>query len=113
MYNICKPVLQTDISFEEEYANRLQSPMYSSLGLHAASDAGLAFDATWAIAIGLDNARKRIEQGNDTGCEDLNGTLVPLENFDYTNHKMGCVLKKGFSETHFEGVTVSVTNSKY
>ena len=114
MYNVCdKSVLQTKKSFEEEYAKRLRSSAYSSLDLHEASDAGLAFDAIWAVAIGLDNARKRIEKENETGCKNLNGTLVPLENFDYTNHKMGCVLKKGFAETRFEGITVSVANSEY
>ena len=105
---MCKSILQTKESFEQEYAKRLQSSKYSSLSLHKASDAGLAFDATWAIAIGLNNTRKRIEIGDDSGCEHLNGTLVPLENFDYTNHKMGCVLKEGFAETYFVGVTVSL-----
>ena len=41
--------------------------------------------------------------GNDTGCENLTGELVPLEEFDYTNEKVGCILRQGFAEVNFLG----------
>ena len=45
--------------------------------------------------------------GNDSGCENLQGELVPLEDFDYTNEKVGCILRQGFAEVNFVGITVS------
>ena len=59
------------------------------------------------MAIGLDNAMKQIAMGNASGCEKLSGDLVPLEQFDYTNDKMGCLLRQGFAEVNFLGITVS------
>ena len=59
------------------------------------------------MAIGLDNALKRIAVKNDSGCEESSGDLVPLEQFDYTNEKMGCLLRQGFAEVNFLGITVS------
>ena len=61
----------------------------------------------WSLAIGLDNAVKRIATGNDSGCENLPGDLVPLEEFDYSNEKVGCILRQGFAEVNFYGLTVS------
>ena len=69
--------------------------------------AGVAYDAAWSIAIGLDIAIKKIATGNDSGCENLTGDLVPLEHFNYTNEKVGCIMKQSFSEVEFIGLTVS------
>ena len=68
---------------------------------------GLAHEGIWSLAIGLDNAVKRIAMGNDSGCEGLPGDLVPLEEFDYTNERVGCILRQGFAEVNFLGITVS------
>ena len=59
------------------------------------------------MAIGLDNTMKRIAVRNDSGCEKLSGDLVPLEQFDYTNQKVGCLLRQSFAEVNFLGITVS------
>ena len=67
----------------------------------------MVHEGIWSLAIGLDNAVKRIAVGNDSGCEELPGDLVPLEEFDYTNEKVGCILKQGFAEVNFLGITVS------
>ena len=61
----------------------------------------------WAIAVGLDNALTRIQNNDTSGCEDVPGSLVPLEDFEYDNSKMGCVLRESYHETNFSGVTVS------
>ena len=37
----------------------------------------------------------------------MEGNLVPLEEFDYHNKKMGCLLKERMDEVFFHGVTVS------
>ena len=69
---------------------------------------GVVFDGVWAIAIGLDIASKKISSGNDSGCENVPGDLVPLEQFNYTNTKLGCIFKQSFSEVNFLGITVSI-----
>ena len=35
------------------------------------------------------------------------GNLVKLENFDYQNKMMGCILRESFHEVNFTGITVS------
>lgn len=68
---------------------------------------GLSYDAMWAIAIGLNTTLTRINANDSSGCEDVPGSIVPLENFEYSNRKMGCLMKQSFQEINFSGVTVS------
>ena len=37
----------------------------------------------------------------------MQGDLVPLEQFDYRNKKLGCLLQESMDEVSFLGVTVS------
>ena len=67
----------------------------------------MVHEGIWSLAIGLDNAAKRISMRNDSGCEELPGDLVPLEEFDYSNERVGCILRQGFAEVNFLGITVS------
>ena len=96
---------QTSDDFVDEYKYLLESPEYKQY--NPLSIAGVAYDAVWAMALGLDKASERVRLGNDSGCEDLHGDLVPLEQFNYSNAKMGCVLKESFGEASFAGITVS------
>ena len=89
------------------YTALLKDPKYENLTELGLS--GIAFDGVWAMAIGLDIASKKISTGNDSGCENVPGDLVPLEQFNYTNMKLGCILKQSFSEINFLGITVSST----
>uniref|UniRef100_A0A1X7VGX3 G-protein coupled receptors family 3 profile domain-containing protein n=1 Tax=Amphimedon queenslandica TaxID=400682 RepID=A0A1X7VGX3_AMPQE len=89
--------------FADQYHFLLQEPKYENLT--ELGIAGLAFDAVWAIAVGLDIASKKILFGNETGCEKLSGEIAPLEYFNYTNKKLGCILKQSFSEVNFLGIT--------
>lgn len=41
-------------------------------------------------------------------CNDLDGGLVPLNEFIYSNGFMGCVMKEVYDKIDFVGVTVSV-----
>ena len=91
--------------FIDQYHSLLKEPKYENLT--KLGFAGVAFDAVWAIAVGLDIASKKILFGNETGCEKLSGEIVPLEYFNYTNKKLGCIISQSFSEVHFLGVTVS------
>ena len=93
--------------FVDTYASLLKETRYqniSELGF-----AGAAFDGVWAMVIGLDIATKRIAAGNESGCENLTGDLMPLEYFNYTNEKLGCIMKQSFGEVQFLGITVGVT----
>lgn len=76
---------------------------YTALAL-----ASLAYDGIWAIAVGLDIATRRIAAGNDSSCDELPGDLVPLEQFNYTNEKLGCIMRQSLSQVEFLGLTVSL-----
>ena len=66
----------------------------------------IGFDLTWALALGLNKTVERIAQQNDSGCENLSGDIVPLEDFDYSNEKMGCILKQSMRKVQFDGLSV-------
>ena len=68
---------------------------------------GSSYDAVWAMALGLHYASERVRRNDHSGCEQLSGNLVKLENFDYQNKVMGCILRKSFHEVNFTGITVS------
>ena len=59
------------------------------------------------MALGLHDASQKIMRNDSTGCDELPGELVPLEDFDYLNEKMGCVLRESFQSVSFRGITVS------
>ena len=69
--------------------------------------AGTAFDAIWAIALGLHNASERVRMNDSSGCEDYPGELVPLEEFNYRNKMMGCVFWRSLGNVKLGGITVS------
>ena len=68
---------------------------------------GSLYDATWAMALGLHAASERVRMNDSSGCGHLPGELVPLEEFDYHNERMGCVLHDSFHQVDFNGITVS------
>ena len=74
---------------------------------------GVVYDAMWSLAIGLDIASKRIAAGNDSGCGHLPGDLVPLEQFDYYDERLGCIMTQSMEEVTFTGVTVSIIMYMY
>ena len=98
--------LQNATSFLNGYEELLQQPRYQEY--NPLSTVGVAYDAMWSIAIGLDIASKKIAVGNDSGCEHLYGELVPLEMFDYHNEKLGCIMKQSYDKVMFTGITVSL-----
>ena len=93
----------------ENYAALLQKPKYKNLS--RISVPGAPFDGIWAVALGLEKAVQKISAGNESGCEDIPGELVPLEHFNYSNTKLGCIIRQSFSEVNFLGVTVSVKHA--
>ena len=99
---------QTPEEYEREYARRLQTERYQLLNLTEFVSAGTEFDGIWAMALGLHEASERVRVNDSSGCEGLEGRLVPLENFTYLNDRMGCVLRRSFQQVSFLGITVSV-----
>ena len=97
---------QRPSEFWEEYNKRSELPRYQDYA--TLTFFGVAYDAMWAMAVGLHNAAVRISNGDDSGCDDKPGQITPLEEFEYFNQKMGCILRRAFEQIHFPGITVSV-----
>ena len=75
------------------------------------SDAGgRAYDAVWILAGALNRTTAMVKSGNinGTGCENITGSLVPLDQFQYSNEKMGCIIQYNIQITNFTGVSVRV-----
>ena len=59
------------------------------------------------MALGLNATVEHISQGdNNSDCDHLPGDLVPLEEFNYTNERLGCIMKQSMNRVAFTGVTV-------
>uniref|UniRef100_A0A1X7SXB8 Receptor ligand binding region domain-containing protein n=1 Tax=Amphimedon queenslandica TaxID=400682 RepID=A0A1X7SXB8_AMPQE len=104
--------LMTSGVYLSNYTDLLMNePVYENLTALGLS--GVAFDGVWAIAVALDIASKKILLRNETGCENVPGDLVPLEQFNYTNMKLGCILRQSFSEVNFLGVTGQIRFNRF
>ena len=60
------------------------------------------------MALGLHGASEKVRRNDSSGCNHFPGELTPLEEFDYRNDLMGCVLRNSFQEVNFTGITVSL-----
>ena len=98
--------VQTPGQYTTEYAKRLQLDQYKHL--IPISTSGTLFDATWSMALGLQLTLESVAQKNSSGCDHLPGELVPLEQFDYQNERMGCVMRRSYSSVSFRGITVRI-----
>ena len=73
----------------------------------------LAFDTMWTVAQVLnytEEMRLRNESKEDNEfkkCANLPGKMVPLNEFNYSNAFMGCIMKNNFYRINFTGVSVS------
>ena len=67
------------------------------------------YDVLWALALALNQTMTMVESLDisGTGCESMNGSLVPLHQFDYTNAMMGCLIQWNLQQTDFFGMSVS------
>ena len=67
------------------------------------------YDALWALALALNETMTMVDSLNisGTGCEAMNGSLVPLHRFDYANAMLGCLIQWSMQQTDFFGVSVS------
>ena len=73
---------------------------------------GIVYDVMWVLARTLNETMTMVEGGNinllGTGCETASGSLVPLENFTYSNELMGCLMQWNLQRTNFSGVSVRI-----
>lgn len=99
--------LKNATHFLEEYNRRIKEFRINNASVPPISLPNVGFDLAWSLAVGLDNAVERVAEGNDTGCEDIPGDIVALEDFDYSNQKMGCILRESIGSAQFEGLSVS------
>ena len=96
--------IQTPEEFENEYTRRAIGGGFDVV------DASIrAYDVVWVVALALNNTLSMVRSGDisETGCDNVPGSLVPLEDFDYTNERMGCLIQWNMQQTNFSGVSVS------
>ena len=73
----------------------------------------MAFDAMWTVAQMLNTTEEMRLDGlsrdhpDFDNCRHLDGNLVPLDEFNYSNAFMGCVMSGNYFKTNFTGVSVS------
>ena len=71
---------------------------------------GILYDVIWVLALALNNTMTMIANNadiNETSCENVPGSLVPLEQFTYANERMGCLIQWNIQKLSFLGVSVS------
>ena len=69
-----------------------------------------AFDAVWSLAEALrltEDMRINNTTTDKCNASELPGELVRLNDFEYSNALMGCVVKSNLESVNFTGVTVS------
>ena len=96
-------LLQTLAAFEKEYSRRAMEGSFDTVDVRFR-----IYDALWALAMALNGTMTMVNDSNisETGCEAMNGSLVPLEKFTYDNALMGCLIQWNLQRTNFFGVSV-------
>ena len=96
---------QSLVEFEAEYERRGREGGYNTIthGIRL-------YDGLWALAFALNRTMTMVNSRNIDGtrCQNALGSLVPLENFTYSNEMMGCLIQWSLQETNFSGLTVSL-----
>ena len=98
------------IQLPEQFKMAYQT--HATQGGYYVSDAGgRAYDAVWVLAIALNRTMTMVKTANinGTGCENTTGSLVPLEQFQYSNEMMGCLIQWNIQMTNISGVSVKET----
>ena len=97
-------LLQSTNEFIAANSEILQQSPYNMSSVYI-----IAFDVLWTLALVL-NKTEEIRLNNDTynkTCSHLDGELVPLNEFNYSNAFMGSVMKENYKTVNFTGVLVS------
>ena len=90
--------------FEREYERRAVEGRFDIVDVRFR-----IYDAIWALALALNRTMTMVDESDisGTGCEMMNGSLVPLHEFDYSNALMGCLVQWNLQTTNFSGVSVT------
>ena len=93
------------MEFENKYSSRAIRG-----GFHVIEAGFSMYDVLWVLAKGLNSTMAMIKSGNigHTGCTNIPGSLVNFEDFNYTNMRMGCLIRWNLENTNFLGVSVSL-----
>ena len=82
--------------FQEKYEGRARNGSYAIINL-----AYKLYDVLWVLALVLNSTGAMIKEANNVSeCENVTGSLVPLEEFDYSNELTGCVSFNGIFSKH-------------
>ena len=101
---------QTPDEFLATYSEISINQTYNNIPIQRIIYASIFFDLIWSLALGLNRTAQLVVDNNisDTNCSyELLGELVPLEEFDYSNQLMGCVLQDSIQKVKFLGLSVS------
>ena len=72
-------------------------------------EASDAFDATWALALAMDNASESLCSDDLGHCANTNESLhVALNCYEFFNDRIECLVNRSLNHLKFEGVSVSV-----
>ena len=72
-----------------------------------------AFDATWALALAMDNASKSLCSGDLGHCAGADGMNVSLNCYEFFNSRIECLVNRSLNNLKFEGVSVSAHVTVY
>ena len=88
----------------DEYEKRAKERHYQTIDV-----AYSLYDSLWVLALALNGTVAMTRNGDVSvsGCQDHTGPLVPLEQFNYTNEMIGCLIRWHIGKTNFSGLTVS------
>ena len=76
------------------------------MGANFINEGFTAYDAVWTLALALDKVQRAICTSDNLGCN-ISQTLTPLENYQYHNAQIECMLNRTLNATGFDGVSVS------
>ena len=100
---------QSSEEFHKRYDNALIGSEYTTT-----LAATVAFDAAWTMGLVLNyteemrlNNQLKNNSMHENCSSSLAGDLVPLNEFNYSNAYMGCVMKSNFYKVNFLGTSVS------
>ena len=99
-------LFQSPRQFQEQYEALAVKEDYEILDTTAAQ----LYDDVWGLALALNDTLSMVDLGDisGTGCENLPGDLLPLEDFTYDNKKLGCLITWNLRKVNFLGVSVSL-----
>ena len=95
--------VQSLVEFEAEYEKRGRDGGYNTIthGIRL-------YDGLWALGFALNRTMAMVNSGDisQTICQNVPGSLVPLDQFTYSNELMGCLIQWSLQVTNFSGLTV-------